>query len=323
MGKISPEFHEALEKKVLEFQQSQGQKRDFEFEGIVTVLSRSLKRISRKIHLKKKKAFSEDELYVASLNGLWNVSVRFTPENGHKFMTFAKKRIIGSILDYIRECDPLTRGERKRVSIFKSKRYSFVKANGRSPTLGELCDLTEFTSNEITEICRYLSLIHALSIGARSYFGEISAGHIEETPLSDGDMGYWWEEMPQGTEPDPIDSTIASDLESNLEWFVRRSFILARSDTGSYINERALQSIERETMIVMGYLGGKNLREIGVSLDVSESRACQILKELRTSPHFREKLLLEPGEYVVGKQYHKPSANTAKSVEDPQIRDAA
>jgi RNA polymerase sigma factor (sigma-70 family) len=43
-----------------------------------------------------------DDLYSAALVGLCDAAVKFRPEDGHQFATYAPQRIVGAILDYMR-----------------------------------------------------------------------------------------------------------------------------------------------------------------------------------------------------------------------------
>ena len=322
-GKWGPEFHASLESKVLEFQQSKARDRDFVFQDVVNMLDRFLNNLSRRISTAKKQRVSQDELYVASLQGVWQACERFDPTKKTKFMTSAQKRIRGAIIDYVREQDPLTRLERIRATVIKHKRNELTSHNRIRPTIRELSDVIGLSPEQIINIYRILRHNNPLFIDERVYFGEDCHGYKDEDQFADGDHGYLWEKIPQSTEENPLEIVLAGEMRLKLDRFVRCYFTLQRLEDGRGVKGDAMDEVDRNTEIAMAYIGGKTLREAGALLGVSESRACQLVKQLRGSSYFRERLSLESGEYEVRKQSHKSPQKHPEPVEDNSKRDAA
>lgn len=67
-------------------------------------------RIARRLRLR---GVSRDDINNAALAGLWQASKRFAPERGVHFSTYAAPRIRGEVLDWVRQCDHLSRPHRR------------------------------------------------------------------------------------------------------------------------------------------------------------------------------------------------------------------
>ena len=76
---------------------------------LVTVIARSTRR-------RLPRYYDLDELESAGALGLVEAASRFNAQLGIPFRAYARTRIRGAILDYLREIDPLTRTQRQRVA---------------------------------------------------------------------------------------------------------------------------------------------------------------------------------------------------------------
>lgn len=81
-----------------------------------------------------------DELYSAGVEGLLDAMPRFEIGRGWKFLTFARARILGSMLDYSRVVDPVSRLVREHRRLIAEASDLMTQVLNRAPTDEELHD---------------------------------------------------------------------------------------------------------------------------------------------------------------------------------------
>jgi RNA polymerase sigma factor (sigma-70 family) len=72
-------------------------------------------RIAKRLRLRVPRCISFDDLFSAGMVGMIQAVDRFDRARGLKFKSYAQHRIGGAMLDFLREADPLSRAERRRV----------------------------------------------------------------------------------------------------------------------------------------------------------------------------------------------------------------
>jgi RNA polymerase sigma factor for flagellar operon FliA len=180
-----------------------------------------------------------EDLVEAGLVGLMLAANAFNPARQVAFKTFAYACVKGAILDEIRRHDVLSRGEREKLRRLGRAEAEFRRRHGRKPSPEEL-------ARELG-ICE--AVLDSLLLSLRT-----SAVVSLERPVG----AHQVERLPPSRAPDPR-------LEAELEEEKER--------LGSAIQD--LPEVERK-VILLYYLEGLMLREIGAILGVSESRVSQI-----------------------------------------------
>ena len=74
-----------------------------------------VKDIAKRFQCRVPPCITLDDLVSAGMVGLIQAVDRFDSSRGLKFKTYAQHRIHGAMLDFLREEDPLSRTERRRV----------------------------------------------------------------------------------------------------------------------------------------------------------------------------------------------------------------
>src|SRR5437899_7768773 len=86
----------------------------------------------------KETAWDRDDAVAAGVVGLIQAVDNFDPHRGVRFSNFALVRIRGSILDFRRQMDILSRSARRRRAEAERKRMDMAAVLGRWPTLAEV-----------------------------------------------------------------------------------------------------------------------------------------------------------------------------------------
>lgn len=74
-----------------------------------------VKSVARRLHRRLPPCVTLDDLAGAGAIGLVEAAGRFDPSCGVTFKTYARHRVLGAMLDFLRSHDPLPRGERRRL----------------------------------------------------------------------------------------------------------------------------------------------------------------------------------------------------------------
>lgn len=189
--------------------------------------------------------------------GLLEAIDRFDPDRGINFEAFALARIRGAILDYLRSVDMASRTIRARLRRIEQVYRDLGMQLGREATESEAAQALGITPEELREDLAKMGGLVVLS------FEELLRTRLDER--SGGA-----EQLPDPTATDPLERIEREELHQAL-----------------------LQSIgelsEREKLVLgLYYYERLTLAEIGAVLNVTESRASQILAEAIL--HLRSKL---------------------------------
>jgi len=174
--------------------------------------------------------------------GLINAVEKFAPEKGARFETYAVMRIKGTIIDKIRSQDWIPRSTRKKIKDIKNASEQLRQKLGRMPSVQEISEALGIDSEKITSILSEDASISSLY--DKKYSGDEGIELIDTIE----------------------DTNSVNPLEKLEEKDVRNAL------------QAALKKLpERERMVmVLYYHENMTLKEIGASIDVSESRVCQI-----------------------------------------------
>lgn len=201
-----------------------------------------------------------DDLKQAGLFGLMDSIDTFDLERGVKFETFCTQRVRGAIFDELRSMDWVPRLVRARTSKVDRARKQLETELGRKPTDDELCRQLGVDQNEFKKIIKDSSPVSTVSLD-RKWFETDSSKDVRE-----------------------IDVIRDSKQESPL-------LQLQRGDLKRLIT-KGLSRAER-LIVVLYYYEGMTMKEIGTTLDLSESRVSQmhssILDRLKAQMQHRDK----------------------------------
>jgi RNA polymerase sigma factor for flagellar operon FliA len=168
----------------------------------------------------------------------------FDPDKGVKFQTFCAPRIIGAIMDWLREIDWVPRMDRAIAKKIEAVRRAIEAETGTLPSDEKLAEAMDMDIEEFRRLA-----------GRATHRKQISMSALEGP---DGESG------PSVTMEAPHTETPATRLQREL----LRDVIT-----------RGLSAEERQ-IIVLYYYEGLTMREIGEVLGLSESRVSQMHKAL-------------------------------------------
>jgi RNA polymerase sigma-B factor len=110
----------------------------------------------------------EDLLQVASL-GLLKALDRFDPELGHPFASFAVPTILGEMRRHFRDAGwsvHVPRGSQERALKVRDAQERLANRRGRAPTVNELAEYLELSTEEIIDAMQAIQAYESLSLDA-------------------------------------------------------------------------------------------------------------------------------------------------------------
>ena len=186
--------------------------------------------------------FAIEDITSFGVEGLIDAIEKFSPDKGAHFETYAIMRIRGTIIDKIRSQDWLPRSMRKRIKDVKTTSEDLKQKLGRTPTTQEIADALGIEKEKVVSIMAE----------------DTSVGSLYDKKYS-GDEGIELIDTIEDTNSvNPLEKLEEKDVKNELQ--------------------AALKKLpERERMVmVLYYHENMTLKEIGASIEVSESRVCQI-----------------------------------------------
>lgn len=203
-----------------------------------------------------------EDLMSAGIFGLMDAIDAFDLDRNVKFETYCAPRIRGAILDELRAMDWVPRLVRHRTAKVESARQKFEMANGRPPTDGELAQRLNLPHEEFDKVKRDSSAVSTHSI-TRKFAASDGSRELREIDI------------------------VRDDADSNP---LRE---MQRRDLKDLIT-KGLSRAER-LIVILYYYEGMTMKEIGATLDLSESRVSQmhssILARLKAQMQHRSKEL--------------------------------
>ena len=186
--------------------------------------------------------FAIEDITSFGVEGLIDAIERFSPDKGAHFETYAIMRIRGTIIDKIRSQDWLPRSTRKKIKDIKTAAEKLKQELGRTPTTEEIADFLGMEKDKINSL-----LSEDTSIG--SLYDKKYSGH-EGIELIDT--------IEDTSSVNPLERLEEKDVKNELQ--------------------AALKKLpERERMVMLLYYHeNMTLKQIPESIEVSESRVCQI-----------------------------------------------
>lgn len=185
--------------------------------------------------------FSIEDISSYGVEGLIDAVEKYSPDKGARFETYALMRIRGNIIDKIRSQDFLPRSARKKIKDVKEAQEHLKQKLGRLPSSAEIGELLGLEKEKVDQILADDPTITSLYDKKGS--SEDSLEVIDT--IQDGRLT-------------PHEEMEEKDVKKELEF--------------------ALKKLpERERMImVLYYHENMTLKEIGETIEISESRVCQL-----------------------------------------------
>jgi RNA polymerase sigma factor for flagellar operon FliA len=191
---------------------------------------------------------SYDEICSAGYDGLLEAVQAYDPSHKAKFATFCQQRIHGAVMDWLRTLD----GQSRTVRSFEKQRMLrkeiLDSSLGRPPTEAELAENMDMSLRRYRELSRLSRLGHEV---------HLSSVQSDDDGQHRGSPGGW-----------DIKDSRAVDPSQRV----------SRQMLTDYIT-RGLSREER-LVLVLYYTEGLTMAEIGLVLDLSESRVSQIHKDV-------------------------------------------
>jgi RNA polymerase sigma factor for flagellar operon FliA len=208
--------------------------------------------------------FDTNDLFQAGVFGLMQAVENFDLAREVKFETFANRRIQGSMLDELRALDWVPRQVRSKATRMNQARSKLIALLGREPSDYELADELGI---EVAEFYDFIQDAAAVSMTSIDRYGD----NDDDSPGL-----HSMEQLEDRRSEDPTE-------------------LVERSEVVELLT-KALSKKER-LIIILYYFEELTMKEIGATLDLSESRVCQIHQKLM----LRMRGLLEKfrGEVVV------------------------
>jgi RNA polymerase sigma factor for flagellar operon FliA len=219
-----------------------------------------VKYAAERVHSKLPSKVELDDLISAGTFGLMDAIEAYDPDRGVKFGTYCLPRIKGSILDELRSMDWVPRLVRTRAHQLARATQSLEASLGRKPTLKEIAEKLNMNMDEFNRLRRDASAVTVMSLNTQ--YGEV-----------DG-------------EKDIREIDIIKDKKSDAPP------IEAQKRDLKNLLIKGLTRAER-LIVVLYYYEEMTMKEIGTTLDLSESRVSQmhssIVQRLKAQLNSRKK----------------------------------
>ncbi|UCE99834.1 MAG: FliA/WhiG family RNA polymerase sigma factor [Planctomycetota bacterium] len=235
--------------------------RSDEYRNILMEHYRPLVRYAaERLHSKLPDKVELDDLISAGIFGLVDAIDAFDPDRGVKFETYCSPRIRGSILDELRSMDWVPRLVRARAHQLARATQSLETHLGRKPTKQETAEELEMDLVEFDRLERDANAVGVVSLNTK--YNEAD----DEKDIREIDI------VKDKKSQDPIIEAQKRDLKNLLT--------------------KGLTRAER-LIIVLYYYEEMTMKEIGATLDLSESRVSQmhssIVARLKAQMNSRKK----------------------------------
>ncbi len=198
---------------------------------------------AERIHAKLPDEVDVEDLMSAGIFGLMDAIDAFDMERGVKFETYCAPRIRGAILDELRSMDWVPRLVRSRSSQVEHARKSLEMKLGRAPTDDELAEKMGVNKDEYAKIRKDAGAVGVVSL-SRKWFETDSNKDVREIDV-----------LEDARQVNPLTAVQKRDLKSLIT--------------------KGLSRAER-LIIILYYYEEMTMKEIGVTLDLSESRVSQM-----------------------------------------------
>lgn len=203
-----------------------------------------VKYLASRVMIGKTKYIEYEDLVSYGVIGLLDAINRFDSEKGMQFSSYATLRIKGAMIDEIRRCRPISKGAMDKLAKYNESVEALQNKLMREPNLKEIALYMGISEGEVSQIENYINYMSIIS--------------LESVLYSDDD---------DITIMDTIEDRDSISPEESLE-----------NDEKIKILQEAIEMLKEKDKLVLKlyYYEKLTLKEIGVILEVSESRVCQL-----------------------------------------------
>jgi len=185
----------------------------------------------------------KEEFYSVGVIGLIDAVDKFDLSKDVQFETYASIRIRGSIKDFMRKQDWVSRNIREKERLILEKRKELRRELDREPEDMEVAKAANLSLNEYAKVINYVE-----NSNMASFENAVSKGM---SPMVGGSDDYNPEKILEKKEMEKI---LAQEITKLCQ--------------------------RKQQIIALYYKEELNLKEIGEVMDISESRVSQIMKEI-------------------------------------------
>ena len=215
---------------------------------------------AERLHARLPSEVDVEDLMSSGLFGLMDAIEAFDLERGVKFETYCTTRIRGAIFDELRAMDWVPRLVRSRTAKMERARKDIEMTTGRRATEQEVTEHLNVSQDEFQKIKRDSRPVSVVSLNRKWYETDSSRDVTEVDVVRDR------------RQESPVSKLQRDDLK--------------------YLLTRGLSRAER-LIVILYYYEEMTMKEIGVTLDLSESRVSQmhssILARLKAQMQHRTK----------------------------------
>jgi RNA polymerase sigma factor FliA len=185
-----------------------------------------------------------EDLVHQGLLGLIDATDRYNPGHGAQFSTYASVRIRGKVLDYLRTSDWMSRSARQKSRLVQKTMGDLWTLLQREPTEEEIAS---HLGMEKSQVQKSMLDLNTTFISMDSV--------IDVDQDGDGDLH---ERLTDDKQPDPAGVLEETDLRNELI--------------------KGIQNLSKreQTILSLYYHDELTFKEIGLVLDLTESRVCQL-----------------------------------------------
>ena len=198
---------------------------------------------AERLHTKLPSYVDIEDLVSFGTVGLFDAVQSFDPTRGVRFKTFCNPRVRGAILDGLRAMDWAPRLVRSRARKLDAALRTLKAALGRMPTEDETANHLSLPMKEFRKVRKDAFPVEVASLSDSLGEGSNGKAMCVEHVLSDGKA------------PDPQRQVMRDDLRRFLTSGLART---------------------QRLVVMLYYYEGLSMAEIGRTMDLSESRVCQI-----------------------------------------------
>ncbi len=214
---------------------------------------------AERLHKRLPSEVEINDLKSAGAFGLMDAVDSFDPDRGVKFETFCTQRIRGAMFDELRSMDWVPRLVRSRTAKVEKVRKSIEMETGSKPTEDEVAARLNVSGDEFEKLQKDSRPISMVSL-TRKCFETDSSKDVREIDV-----------VEDGRQENPLQAVQKQDLQALIT--------------------KGLSRAER-LIVILYYYEEMTMKEIGATLDLSESRVSQmhssILARLKAQMQHRE-----------------------------------
>lgn len=214
---------------------------------------------AERLHKRLPSEVEINDLKSAGAFGLMDAVDSFDPDRGVKFETFCTQRIRGAMFDELRSMDWVPRLVRSRTAKVEKVRKSIEMETGSKPTEDEVAARLNVSGDEFEKLQKDSRPISMVSL-TRKCFETDGSKDVREIDV-----------VEDGRQENPLQAVQKQDLQALIT--------------------KGLSRAER-LIVILYYYEEMTMKEIGATLDLSESRVSQmhssILARLKAQMQHRE-----------------------------------